>query len=190
MNKIEKTFANVQLFSSNIYVADYTLQTGSKKKVTIQDSPFNDIQYFTLQNDSKLPVLAVNFEHNKGFFPSGVRDCECMMHIQNVKDGWLLLCELKYCQENNIASNADEAYDQLVSTWQLMADRKLFNKRRTNSYLNISVPDHSIRAPFVAFCATQDDKIRWMRKKKIHLLGYNEVLVVNEGILTVPFVEI
>lgn len=29
-----------------------------------------------------------------------------------------------------------------------------------------------------------------MRKNKIHLLGYNEVLVVNEGILAVPSVEI
>jgi len=190
MNRIEETFAQVQTISSNIYVADYTQQTFSQKGVVIQDEPFSDIQYFELHNGRCLPIVAVNFEHNKGFFPKGIRDCECLLRIKDVNDGWMLLCELKYCMSNNIDYNADEAYKQLKSTWQLMLDRKLFDKRHTRSYLNISVPDHSDKAPFISFRATQNDQLRWLKRNRIHLLGYNDLLVVNEGRLMVPQVEV
>ena len=43
----------------------------------------------------------------------------------------------------------------------------------------------SNRSPFVSFTSTQNDQIEWRKKNKIHLLGHNDVLVVNEGILNV-----
>ena len=175
---------------SDVYVADYTQQTHSQKGVVIQDKPFDDIQYFELHNNRCFPILAVNFEHNKGFSPQGIQDCECLLRINDVNDGWLLLCELKYCLKKNIDLNADDAYNQLTSTWQLLHDKKLFDKRHTRSYLNISVPDHSDKAPFISFRATQNDQIRWLKRNRIHLLGYNDLLVVNEGQLMVPLVEV
>ena len=190
MNKVEAVFSNVQAFASSVYVADYTNQTQSARGVEIQEVPFTDISYFCLHNDVSIPLWAVNFEHNKGFFPAGVGDCECMFRVKGVEKGWLLLCELKYCMEKNIASNADEAYGQLKATWQLLVDKKVFNKRLCKSFFNISVPDHSERTPFTSFVTTQNDKIEWLKKNKIHLLGHNDILVINEGILQVSKVEV
>ena len=189
-SKFEKAFTNLQSFDSDVYMADYTLQTNSAKKVVIQNLPFDDIAYFHLENEPSLELLAVNFERNKGFFPSGVRDCESLLKVKNVNDGWFLLCELKYCLEKNISNNADSAYRQLVNTWQLLVGRKLLNAKRSRSYFNIAVPDHSEKAPFSSFIATQDDQIKWRKKHKIHLLGHNDVLVVNEGILIVPQMKV
>lgn len=186
MTDLTKVFANVQEFEGDVYVADYTNQTHSARGVVILGEPFDDIASFHLHNSDGFPLLAVNFEENKGFFPEGVSDCECMLRVKNVEKGWWLLCELKYCLDKNIETNADTAYAQLVETWQLLVDRKVLNKRRGKTYLNISIPDHSYRTPFVSFTATQDDQIRWRKKNRIHLLGHNEVLVINAGILMVP----
>lgn len=35
--------------------------------------------------------------------------------------------------------------------------REGLNKRRGKTYINISVPDHSDRAPFISFISSQDD---------------------------------
>lgn len=48
---------------------------------------FVDIAAFHLQNPSRTEILAVNFECNKGFFPEGVQDCECMFRPKNVGKG-------------------------------------------------------------------------------------------------------
>ena len=185
MIDLKKMFLKVEEFDGDVYVAHYTNQTNSAVKVKIAGVPFNDIAYFHLHNDNNVPLWAVNFEDNPSYIPEGVGNCECMVRVRNVEKGWWLLCELKYCLEKNIENNADSAYQQLKDTWQLLVDRKVINKRRSKTYLNISVPDHSNRAPFVSFTSNQNDQIQWRKKNKIHLLGHNDVLVVNEGILNV-----
>lgn len=190
MIDLRKVFANVQEFEGDVFVADYTQQTNSARGVEIAGMPFGDIASFHLYNDGHLPLWAVNFEANKAFVPDGVSNCECMMRVKNVEKGWWLLCELKYCLDKNIGVNADTAYAQLVDTWQLLVDKKVINKRRSHAYLNISVPDYSNRAPFVSFYSTQDEQIRWRKQNKIHLLGHNDVLVINAGILNVPQVTV
>lgn len=190
MIDLRKVFANVQEFDGDVYVADYTKQTNSAKGVEIAGEPFGDIAAFHLHNNDKLPLFAVNFEKNKGFFPAGVSDCECMLRVRKVEKGWWLLCELKYCLENNIQDNADAAYSQLIESWQLLVDRRVINKKRGKTYINISVPDHSNRAPFISFISSQNDQIRWRKRNKIHLLGHNDVLVINAGILNVPLIVV
>ena len=186
MNDLTKVFANVLEFDADVYVADYTNQTKSAVGVKIADKPFEDIAYFHLHNENKIALWAVNLEDNSSFVPDGIGNCECMFRVRNVKKGWWLLCELKYCLEKNIGSNADTAYHQLLDTWKLMVEQKVIKIKSNKTNLNISVPDHSDRAPFVSFYSTQDEHIRWRKKNKIHLLGYNDVLVINEGILQVP----
>ena len=94
MTKIESAFSGVMVCQGDIWVADYTEQTKGfpkceRKGVTIQEMPFVDIAAFHLQNPSRTEILAVNFECNKGFFPEGVQDCECMFRPKNVgRDGF------------------------------------------------------------------------------------------------------
>lgn len=190
MNNLESRFNNVRKFDSDVFVADYTNQTNSKEGVRIEGSPFSNIAYFHLHNENSVPLWVVNFEENVTFFPAKTGNCECMFRVRNVEKGWWLLCELKYCLEMNIATQADSAYQQLVSTWKLLVERKVIGKRHEKTYLNISVPDHSERAPFVSFYATQDEQITWRKKNKVFLLGHNDILVINEGILQVPHVSV
>lgn len=206
-SKFEKTFAGVLVFNTDAWVADYTeivqqqlakIKSKSARKafmenpdlrngVQIQQEPFTDIPFFHLHNDNAIPYFVVNFEHNKGFFPSGNRDCECMFRYKGKEKGWLLLCELKYAHsEKTKESNVEEAYKQLKSTWNLCEQEHIFDKRRCHSYLNICLPGFSPINPFSSFYITQDEQLKWIRKNKIHLLGYNDVLIINEGILQVP----
>lgn len=189
MTKIKKVFTGVTTYSGDIWVADYTektkrLEKPLKKGVVIQDTPFSDISSFSLLNKSHLEILAVNFERNKGFFPDNTHNCECMFRPKDVKKGWLLLCELKYCKQANINSNADKAYSQLIETWQLLHAKKLYNSKHCKVFLNISIPEHSdVFAPFSSFLTNQDEVIKHLKEHRLHLLGVNSILAVNSGIL-------
>lgn len=209
-SKIEQTFVDVQIFCTDAYVADYTekvqqhlktlnttkarkayrKQPGLRDGVHIQTIPFDDISYFHLQNTPGISYYVVNFENNKSFFPSGKRDCECLFRYKG-KKGWSLLCELKYNQkEKTIPNNVEEAYEQLKSTWELCVHKQLFGKKRCHCYWNISLPNYSLNVPFSSFLISQSEQIEWRKKNKIQLLGYNDVLIVNEGILQVPPAEV
>ena len=188
MTKLEKTFTDVTTYSGDIWVADYTekskrLPKGLRKGVVIQGSPFTDISSFFLQNKEQIEIQAVNFERNQGFFPKAVENCECMFRPKSVGKGWLLLCELKYCKSGNIGVNADKAYGQLIATWNLLEERKLFSGKRCKVFLNISVPEHSDLAPFCSFMTNQDERIAYLKKRGVHLLCVNSVLAANSGIL-------
>lgn len=195
MNKVERVFRGVRGYNGDVWVADYTEQTRympeeDRKGVVISEEEMNDIGSFHLQNHHSVDFWGVNFEENKGFFPDGVQDCECMFKAKNVtKGGWLLLCELKYNldKDPNNEQNAEKAYSQLMDTWNLLKEQHLFNSRKCRTYLNIAMPSHKAgKAPFSAFVVLQDEHLKWIRKNKIHLMGYNEMVIVNEGILSVP----
>ena len=195
MNRVDRAFRGVRSFAGDVWVADYTEQTRYKpeedrKAVVISEADLGDIGTFHLQNDYGVAFWGVNFEENKDFFPEGVQDCECMFKAKNVtKGGWLLLCELKYNldKDPNNEQNAEKAYSQLKDTWNLLKERHLFNSRKCHTYLNIAMPSHEAgKAPFSAFLVPQDEQLKWIKKNKIHLMGYNEILIVNEGILLAP----
>ena len=189
MTKIESTFRDVKVCTGDVWVADYTEKTkqfpkGERKGVVIQEAAFDDIAAFHLQNKSRLEILAVNFERNKGFFPDGVQDCECMFRPKNVGKGWLLLCELKYCKYENICANANKAYRQLIDTWSLLDGKGFYDRKHCRIFLNISMPEHDYDlTPFSGFVANQNEQLEYMKKHKLHLLGINSMLVVSAGIL-------
>ena len=190
MTNIEKSFHGVQTIAGDVWVADYTEATKAlapemRKGVVIQDCNFDDIASFHLQNAAGIGLLAVNFEKNKGFFPEGVKDCECMIRPKDVGKGWLLLCELKYCKLENICQNANTAYRQLLDTWKLLDGKRFYDRKHCKVFLNISVPEHEycIAPPFMGFIGNQDDQLTFLKKHKIHLWGVNNILSVNSGIL-------
>ena len=196
MSDIEKVFPKAQVYDYDVWVADYTLQTQAKPKaerkgVVISRKALKDIGCFHLRNDRRVAMYGVNFEEHKGFFPKGCGDCECMFKAKEVnRGGWMLLCELKYGKDaivNNMA-NAHKAFGQLRDTWNLLKRNRVVDTSKCKSYLNIAMPGHA--TPFDSYLVLQDEKWEWLRKNKIALMGVNEVLVVNEGILQVPKVEI
>lgn len=194
MTKLEKTFNTAEIFDGDAWVADYTEQTkclpaAERVGVVMSREQLEDIDSFHLKNDNCVEFFGVNFEKHKDFFPEGRQDCECLFKAKNVNEsGWVLLCELKYCRDKdkNREDNAAKAYEQLVDTWNLLNENKIFIGKKCHSFLNISMPAHKNITAFDSFLVLQDDQIEWNKKNKIHLMGRNELLVINDGRIQIP----
>lgn len=184
-------FEKAKLYKADCYVADYTLQTKNQRGVELSETPFKDIAFFHLSNPAKIAYWGVNFEEHAAFFKDSVThttlsQCECMFvsHHANRK-AWACLVEMKYCLENNIESNAQKAYKQLFDTLAYLKENGVLSDQTHRFYLNYSVPDYSNREPFTSFRFTPEDLLEF-KKQGIILLGYNNVLVLNEAYVKIP----
>lgn len=101
------------------------------------------------------------------------------------KKGWVCLIEMKYCLEKNIEDNAQKAYKQLFETMTYLKEKGVLNEKDYRFYLNYSVPDYSNREPFSAFRFTPEELLCY-KKQGMSILGYNNLLILNEGYIKVP----
>ena len=183
---MNKHFSNISTHISHIYIADYTEQTRSAQGVEISDTPFDDIQYCTVNNPRNIECWGVNFEKNRSIFKlEGTKDyapqCECMIVSKNAhKKSWVCLMELKYCSEKNVESNSEDAFKQLTNCFDYLKDKGIIDLKTHRVYFNISIPDHSNKQPFNSFSFSQDRIINLKKTKFVQLLGFNEIKVLNE----------
>ncbi|MCQ2260509.1 MAG: hypothetical protein MJZ77_03845 [Bacteroidales bacterium] len=191
-----------RLYDGDTYVADYTeawqqahkagLPEPENSGVVISGQSFADIKSFHLKNDNQVKYWGVNLEKNKSLFASGEKDCECVFQSAKFKKkGWLLLLELKYCkdEERNLTDNLDKAVKQVTQTYQTLVSSKIVDSEQLRVYCNIAAPPSS-REPFTSFLTTQDAAKKLLDESKIHLLGFNEVLIMNEGYIKPPKIAI
>lgn len=191
-----------RLYDGDTYVADYTeawqqahkagLPEPENSGVVISEQSFADIKSFHLKNDNQVEYWGVNLEKNKSLFASGEKDCECVFQSAKFKKkGWLLLLELKYCkdEERNLTDNLDKAVKQVTQTYQTLVISKIVDSEQLRVYCNIAAPPSS-REPFTSFLTTQDAAKKLLDESKIHLLGFNEVLILNEGYIKPPKIAI
>lgn len=191
-----------RLYDGDTYVADYTeawqqahkagLPEPENSGVVISEQSFADIKSFHLKNDNQVEYWGVNLEKNKSLFASGEKDCECVFQSAKFKKkGWLLLLELKYCkdEERNLTDNLDKAVKQVTQTYQTLVSSKIVDSEQLRVYCNIAAPPSS-REPFTSFLTTQDAAKKLLDGSKIHLLGFNEVLIMNEGYIKPPKIAI
>lgn len=191
-----------RLYDGDTYVADYTeawqqahkagLPEPENSGVVISEQSFADIKSFHLKNDNQVEYWGVNLEKNKSLFASGEKDCECVFQSAKFKKkGWLLLLELKYCkdEERNLTDNLDKAVKQVTQTYQTLVSSKIVDSEQLRVYCNIAAPPSS-REPFTSFLTTQDAAKKLLDESKIHLLGFNEVLIMNEGYIKPPKIAI
>ena len=190
---MDRVFSNAQLFNGDCFVADYSEQskkTGENKKVVLSSEELQDISTFHLRNPRGIEYWGVNFEKNDAFFHTSgkkVRQCECMFVSKHAKHkAWACFIELKYCQSKNIESNSDEAYEQLFSTLSYLIQKGVLNKEDYRFYLNYSSPDHSNREPFFSFKFSPSERLKYRKEFGIQILGYNQVLILNEAYIQVP----
>ena len=188
---MNNVFPLAKVYNVDCYVADYTEQTKSQKGVEISVSKFEDIASFHLKNPNLIEFWGINFEECDSFFKdseTGVKisQCECMFASKNAKKkGWICLVELKYCKEKNIGNNSEKAYDQLFTTLDFLKEKGVLCPKTHRIYLNYSVPDYSNKEPFAAFRYTPEELMNY-KKQGIQILGYNNVLIFNEGFIKVP----
>lgn len=163
---LEEIFTDMSCYDSDVWVADYTEPSVRKgwrmkaedrealpKGVHIRTEAFTDVAAFHLENGKHVEFWGVNFENHKSFFPSGMRDCECMFRTKDVATGWLLLCELKYSldKEKNNYDAAEKAYEQLKNTWAVLKERVRLD-RHCKVFFNLSFPEHQSDFPFFGIC--------------------------------------
>lgn len=188
---INKTFPNMPIHHSDLYVADYTQQTNSERGVEISEVAFADIESCHFKNPNKIKFASINNEKHRNVFSSddgkSVTQCDYMAVSLNAKKkGWICLVEFKYCMEKNVVDNAIGAYSQIRKTFDFLVSKSILNLDTHRIYFNVSIPDHSHKEPFSSFVFSQDEIIETKRKDKIHLLGYNELTIYNEGRLYFP----
>lgn len=182
---IKDTFSTAQKYAGDVYVVDYTNSTNNLRGVEILQEVPNDISYFHLINKKSVHYWGINLEKHKKFFDKQ-RQCECMfISSDSPRKPWVCLVELKYCLEKNIGTNADSAFEQLVATKNKLIDEKLISEN-SKIYLNISIPEYSIKEPFTSFLTSPNEYLLSVKKDNVHILGYNSLLILNETYINVP----
>ena len=175
---MNRFFSVVKDHTSNLYIADYTLQSNGQKKVQISNTPFTNIPFFSINNPTNHFFQSVNFEKNKLKNCSGnlIKQCECLCASRD-NNGWICLIELKYCTAKNIRGNVSVAYQQLVSTYNFIKSKNVLAGRKL-IYLIFSLPEHN-RAPFENFIFTQAELQRIRRSEGYIIRGINSIEIEN-----------
>ncbi len=185
-NNYENQYKSIQNFNNDIFVVDYTNQTGSKRNVELFSSNApNDISYFSIKNSKNLDICGIPFDkcsfvdkNNKS-----KKQCEAVFFPKNSeKESWILFCELKYnySQEKN-KKRINEACKQLFKTSSYYYKSNIISKNNIK-YLIVSLPKQ--KEPFLNF---NKDIKRILKLKKNHniILRYtNSVEVKNKNLCT------
>lgn len=175
-------------FSSDCYVADYTNQSDSKVGVMFSESPFEDIPYFHLKKNTSANVkyFAVNFEEYPDFI-GDIENCECCFDsISDHGKPWILFLETKYCKPDNIEGYGLKAYGQMYATYHKLAELNVIAPESRSVYFNYSSPGNDDFVPFRAFSFSQDSILKKIEDEKIHMIGFNKLLIATPYHIFVP----
>ena len=177
---INKISAQVPILSGDLYVADYTNQTNSVRKLEILSTPPTDIAYFYLHNRQCIQIYCVNFEKYPAYTKVS-QMCECMFTPVSANNKpWVLLMEMKYCEYGNVDANAMSAFLKLKHSYAyLHSTKKLIDPEKQKIYLAISIPNHSILEPFNSFRTTQTDSLDYYNNLGIIVFARNNVLAAT-----------
>lgn len=191
-----RIFGNAEIYSTDAYLMDYSYQTLSRKGVEIHPTKPIDINAMHLSNPSMLKYWAVNFEQHSDFFKRAdglkVSNCEAMFTAQGFDTPWMLLVELKYGKEKNAKRNTKDAKDQLLDTLDYLIEKNVVTHESHYFYLNSSAPAYDTMEPFLNFKQTQTERLEILRKSgyKVHMLGYNDLLIISDSQIGIPHVEV
>lgn len=183
--KIRERFPHhtIKTYSQNLYIADYSHQTkntSTKKAVIISTDDHSGIDAFTLHNPNAINIGSIIFD-KKSFINDGKsqRQCECI-HFPDVSDAksWLLLLEMKYCNEEHARKNVLEAKQQLFLTHQHYLDSGIICKDNL-CYLIVSLPQQN-NTPFENFICRPNELQKWRREQRIIFRGVNQAHIIDE----------
>ena len=184
---MEINFKDTIRFESDFYVGDYNEYAKGHKDchysgVTISDTPLPDIQSLHFINKRHIPVLAIIFEKNLGYFKDDkgklVSNCECMLVSDKARrKGWL-----KYCSGNprNVNDNFEKALAQLKDTFLYLRDKKhLFDVVAYNYFWVISLPEYDDLIPFSQFYQSPERLLDYKEKLNVNLICSNVIDILT-----------
>lgn len=185
---MEKIFKETIRFESDFYVGDYTQYAENhedckSRGIVMSDVPLPDIQSLRFINKQHVPVLAVNFEKNMGYFKKDkgrfVSNCECMLVSDKARHkSWLILAELKYCGDNprTVNDNFENALAQLRDTFMYLRDEKhLFGALDYKYIWVVSLPEHDELIPFSQFYPSPERLLEYKEKLNVSIICSNVI---------------
>lgn len=182
---------NLNNITDDLLVVDYTEyckntpnQKTPSKGVCFIDTPDERLGAFCILNPNHIRYKAINLEEEKDLVndKSGknVKQCECICEAHRDKGRrWVMLIELKYCKEANIATNMLEALDKLEKCYDFLNNEKGFFKDNLYKvYLCASHPEHETIEPFSRFICNQEKLLR-LKDKELTFYYTNSVKVLT-----------
>lgn len=175
--------------SENLYIMDYTNQTGNVRGIEWSDTAPADIDAFTIHNLPLLNITFCAFKENtvKVAGERGERPhCEGILFpTHDSTKTWILFLELKYPKKrNNLGSSLKEAREQLILTLALFREQGIIEAKRL-VYLIFCAPKYSNKTPFESW-SMRPEELKEIRKKKYAIMrGVNCMKVISDEKLKV-----
>lgn len=148
------------------------------------EQPDDRLGAFCILNPNHLSFEAINLETNSHLVTDEngnlAKQCECICraHRQEGKR-WVLLLELKYCKEDNILLNMQNALEKLDECYDFLNEKKhFFDNNPHRVYLCASHPEHETTQPFEAFIYNQD-RLLELNDKGVKLLYCNAIKILT-----------
>lgn len=148
------------------------------------EQPDNRLGAFCILNPKHHPFEAINLETNPYLVTDDngnlVKQCECICRAYREEGKrWVLLLELKYCTEDNIPLNMQNALEKLDKCYEFLSEkRNFFDDNPYRVYLCVSHPEHETTQPFEAFIYNQD-RLLGLNDKGVKLLYCNAIKVLT-----------
>lgn len=182
---------NLSVISDDLLVIDYTDYHEQNPAVQI---PTNGV-FFTVEPDERIGAFcilnprhisfdAINLEENPALVTDegghAAKQCECICRAHREEGRrWVLLVELKYCTEDNIPDNMQNAFDKLDQCYDFLREKKhFFDDAQYKVYLCPSHPEHETMKPFGEFIFNQD-RLLSLKSKGADLLYANAVEILT-----------
>lgn len=186
---MKRYFQYAERRDGDSYVVDYSELTSQKRGVEISSCKPKDIHAFHLSNPNRHSYWAVNIERHKHLkILKKERTCECMfatVRNDNGKKKLALFVELKYCKEDSMQRNVDDAINQLLNTQRILREQGCIDECY-NVFLNISIPPHSHREPFTSFICLPERIKQVQDDYNVVVLGYNQVVILTPTNIKLP----
>lgn len=192
---------NLNNITENLLVVDFTeyhknhpAEVLPSNGVMFVEQPDSRLGAFCILNPNHIPYEAINLEENKNLVTdksgNSVKQCECICraHRENGRR-WVLLLELKYCNEDNIPANMQNALHKLEKCYEFLhIEKNFFEDNPYHIYLCASHPEHDTAKPFGEFIYNQN-KLLELNDKGIKFLYCNAVKILTPEYLmksTIP----
>lgn len=187
---------NLDKITDDLLVVDFTEfhknhpdEVIPSQGVTFIEQPDPRLGAFYILNPHHHPYSVINLEKNPDLVTDSkgnlVRQCECICRAHREKGKrWILLLELKYCSENNIQRNMQDALEKLDRCYDFLNDEKhFFDDPPHRVYLCASHPEHDTVKPFGEFIYNQD-RLLGLNDKGVKFLYCNAIKILTPEYLS------
>lgn len=185
------TSMNLDNITDDLLIVDFTeyhrkhpAEVLPSNGVMFIEQPDVRLASFCILNPHHLPYTAINLEKNSHLMTNesgeAVKQCECICRAKR-EEGcrWVMLLELKYCNENNISVNMQRALHELDVCYDFLLNKKhFFDDNSYRVYFCISHPEHETAEPFGRFICNQD-LLLGLKDKGVNLLYSNAVKILT-----------